>query len=70
MPMLFLWVMEVLNALFCRANSWSLLHELKATQIPHRASLYVDDMILFMALMATNLHLTHCIFNIFEGHKE
>jgi hypothetical protein len=65
--MLFFLVMEVLKMMFCKADSWLLLHKLGARQIPHRVSLYVDDMILFVALVATDLQLVRCIFNIFEG---
>jgi hypothetical protein len=33
-PMLFLLVMEVLNALFCKADGWALLQELGVRGIP------------------------------------
>jgi hypothetical protein len=46
--MLFLLVMEVLCAMFRRADDWLLLQPLGARPIPHRVSLYVDDMVLFI----------------------
>jgi hypothetical protein len=48
-PMLFLLVMEVLSTMFRRADDWSLLQPLCAWPIPHCVSLYVDDMVLFIA---------------------
>jgi hypothetical protein len=48
-PMLFLLVMEVLNALICKVESWSLLRPLGLSQGTHRASFYADDLVWFMA---------------------
>jgi hypothetical protein len=48
-PMLFLLVMEILGAMFRREDAWLLLQSLSARPIPHRVSLYVDDMMLSLA---------------------
>jgi hypothetical protein len=66
-PMLFILVMEVANALFCKANEWSLFHRLGARQITHRVSLYADDMIVFLTSAAPDLELTRNILDVFEG---
>jgi hypothetical protein len=39
--------MEVLSALIHKANEFSMLQALGANVIPHWASLYADDLILF-----------------------
>jgi hypothetical protein len=46
--MLFLLVMEVLNALIHKANEWSLLKPLGAKGVTHRASFYADDLVWFV----------------------
>jgi hypothetical protein len=46
-PMLFLLVMEVLSALIHKTDEFSMLQALGANVIPHWASLYADDLILF-----------------------
>jgi hypothetical protein len=66
-PMLFLLVMEVLSALIRRADEWQLLQGLGIHNIPHRASLYADDLILFIRPCAPDLQVMRLIFSLFEG---
>jgi hypothetical protein len=66
-PMLFLLVMEVLSALFHKANEWSLLHKLLAQAMPFRVSFYADDIILFIGLQSGGLQLAKLIFDMFHG---
>jgi hypothetical protein len=66
-PMLFLLVMEVLSALIKKAESWSLLHPLGACPISHRASLYVDDLVLFVAPYQQDLQIIRTILLLFES---
>jgi hypothetical protein len=47
--MLFLHVMEILSALICKADEWSLWQPIGVRAIPYCASLYVDDLILFIS---------------------
>jgi hypothetical protein len=65
--MLFLLMMEVLNALIQRAKDCSLLQPLGPRCIPYRATLYMDDLVLFMRPLAQNLHVMRAIFGLFEG---
>jgi hypothetical protein len=51
-PMLFLLVMEALNTLIRKADSWSLLHPLGIAGMPHRTTIYANDMVLFIHLAA------------------
>jgi hypothetical protein len=64
---LFLLVMEVLNALIRKADKWTLFHQLGVNAINHRASLYTDNMVLFLSHMVTDLQLARDIFHLFEG---
>jgi hypothetical protein len=45
--MLFVLVMDVLGQLFSKADEEGLLQPLSSRQLQHRASLYVDDVVLF-----------------------
>jgi hypothetical protein len=45
LPMLFLLVMEVLNALIHKAGEWLLLTPVRVRGISHRASFYADDLV-------------------------
>jgi hypothetical protein len=65
--MLFLVVMEALNALIRKADDWSLFQQLQLNAIPHRASLYADDLIMFISPSPANMHRTKEIFSLFEG---
>jgi hypothetical protein len=64
--MLFILTMEVLNALFRKADVWSLFKPLGARGICHRASLYADDLVVFVAPETRDLHLLHGILFVFE----
>jgi hypothetical protein len=64
-PMLFLLV-EVLNALFQKADEWNLFHRLGVKAINHRESLYADNMVLFLSPVITDLQLFCHIFHLFE----
>jgi hypothetical protein len=65
--MLFLLIMEILSALICKADQWHLLGELGVLTIPHRASLYAEDLIFFIWPHATDLQVMRNIIAIFEG---
>jgi hypothetical protein len=49
-PMLFVLVMEVVNAMISAADSPGVLQPLPSTRIRNRASLYVDDLVIFLFL--------------------
>jgi hypothetical protein len=53
--MLFLLMMEALNALIRKADSWSLLQPLGINGLPHRTAVYTDDMVLFIHSAAADL---------------
>jgi hypothetical protein len=65
--MLFLLVMEVLSTLICKADDWALLQPLGTCSIPHHASLYVDDMVLFLTPTVQDLQLMKVLLSLFEG---
>jgi hypothetical protein len=65
--MLFLLVMEALSGLIRRAEAWSLLQSLSSRLIPYCASLYADDLILFLSSVATDLQFFKCILVVFEN---
>jgi hypothetical protein len=65
--MLFLLVMEVLNALIRKEDDWLLFQLLGIHSIPHRTSLYADDIIMFLSPTARDLQLAHDIFSLYEG---
>jgi len=53
-PMLFILVMDVFNSIVKKANDEGLLQPLAARNIHHRVSLYADDVVLFLRLVATD----------------
>jgi hypothetical protein len=59
--------MEVLSALFCKADERSLLHKLGARAMAFHASFYADDVILFICPQSEGLQLTKLIFDMFHG---
>jgi hypothetical protein len=65
--MLFLLVMEVLNALIRIVDEWSLLEKLGFRAIPYRTSMYAYDLILFTKPREQDLRLLKSIFDIFHG---
>jgi hypothetical protein len=65
-PLLFIIVMDVFNALFRKAEEWSLLQHLGILGITHQLSLYADD-VLFLSPVATDLDMASNIFSVFHG---
>jgi hypothetical protein len=65
--MLFLFAMEVLNSLIRRADEWNLFQRLDTNPVPHRVSIYANDLIMFIAPSGRDLSMTKTIFDIFEG---
>jgi hypothetical protein len=65
-PMLFIIVMEALSALLHHVEEWGLLKPLPLWLIPFRASLYVDDLILFLSPVESDMHITKHILAMFE----
>jgi hypothetical protein len=65
-PMLFLLIMEVLNALIHTADKWSLFKPLGVQGISHHASYYADDLALFVSPDRWDLHLVRHILEVFE----
>jgi hypothetical protein len=65
-PMLFILVMEVLGAMFRKADEWNLLHPLGVRQIKQRVSLYTNDIMVFLSPTVEDLKLSHNIFDLFE----
>jgi hypothetical protein len=47
--------MDVLNTLFCLAETRSLFTPLHVPSIKYRVSLYADDMVAFIVLAAENI---------------
>jgi hypothetical protein len=64
--MLFLLVMEALNALIRKAEEWSLFNLLGVQAISHRASFYVDDLAWFVSPDQRDLRLVQNILEVFE----
>jgi hypothetical protein len=65
-PMMFILVMEVLSALIHKADSWVLWQPLGVHSISHHASLYVDDLILFISPSIRDLQLARSLLSLFE----
>jgi hypothetical protein len=65
-PMIFVLVMEVLNGLFCKADSWSLFQILGVREVSFRTSLYADDMIIFILSCMEDIQLTRGILDVFH----
>jgi hypothetical protein len=53
--MLFMLVMDVLGQLFSKADDEGLLQPLSSRQLQHRVSLYADDVVLFINLVAEDM---------------
>jgi hypothetical protein len=67
LSMMFLLVMEVLHALIRKSDQWSLFQGFGWIWILHRASLYADDLVMFITPSTADLNQTRCIFMTFEG---
>jgi hypothetical protein len=65
-PMLFLLVMEILSALIHKADAWSLWQPLGVRTNSHCASLYADDLILFISPVHQDLQLARSLLSLFE----
>jgi hypothetical protein len=65
-PMLFVIVMEVLDSLFHKADSWSLFQNLGVREVPFHTSLYADDMAIFISPCLQNIQLTRGILDTFQ----
>jgi hypothetical protein len=66
-PMLFILIMEVHSALIRAANNQALLQGLQTHLITHHASLYADDLIVFLRLAQHDRQLLRGIFDLFQG---
>jgi hypothetical protein len=56
-PMLFLLIMEVLDFLIHKPNSWNLFQDLRISSIPFHTSLYADDLAIFIRLEEQDIRL-------------
>jgi hypothetical protein len=65
-PMLFVLVMEVLDSLFRKEDSWSLFQSLGLREMPFRTSLYADDMATFISPCLQDIRLTRGIRDTFQ----
>lgn len=65
--MLFILVMDVLNLLIQRASLERLLQPMSSRSLQHRISLYVDDVVMFLKHVASNVNLVLDIIRLF-GH--
>jgi hypothetical protein len=65
--MLFLIIMEVLHALICKSDDWGLFQHVGSCGLPHRASLYADDLVMFVCPMPMDLLHCQSTFLTFEG---
>jgi len=65
--MLFILVMDVLNALIGKADEEALLQPLATDRVKHRVSLYADDVALFIRPSPEDLSTTKEILQLFGG---
>jgi hypothetical protein len=65
--MLFLLVMEVLNALICRVNARSLFKPLGVCSTAYHVSFYADNLLWFISLEQQDIQMAHTILSLFEG---
>lgn len=66
-PFLFVLVMEVLKALFAEADRRGVLTPLPTTSIRYRASVYADDLVIFVAPSARDFACICDILRLFAG---
>jgi hypothetical protein len=64
--MLFLLVMEALNALIHKVVEWSLFKPLGVNGIKHRASFYANDLVWFIVPERRDLLIVRSILSIFD----
>jgi hypothetical protein len=65
-PTLFMLVMEVLDGLFQKKDSWSLFQSLGVREVSFRTSLYADDMAIFISPCLRDIRLTRGILDTFH----
>jgi hypothetical protein len=63
--MLFILVMDVLGHLFSKATTDEMLQPLARRALPHRISLYTDDVVLFIRPEEANIAVTMDILQLF-----
>lgn len=66
-PLLFVLVMEVLNALVQDADRRGLLSPLLSNHFSHRVSLYADDLVLFLLPKQEDFSCIRAILDLFTG---
>jgi hypothetical protein len=66
-PFLFIIIMEVLNALIAEADSRRQLTPLPGNSIQYRASIYADDLVIFLAPTALDFSCMRQILELFAG---
>lgn len=64
-PMLFIPMMDALNALIQRTSDEGLLQPLVHRSLNHRLSLYTDDVVLFVRPVETDLELIKALLELF-----
>jgi hypothetical protein len=63
----FILIMEDVITLIRAADNHSLLQQLQVRAIPHRASLYADDLVVFLRPVSQDSQLMRDIFDLFQG---
>lgn len=63
--MLFILVMDILNLMVQKASDENLLQPLPSRHLPHRISLYADDVVLFLRPVASDIDLFLDITRLF-----
>jgi hypothetical protein len=66
-PLLFVIVMDVLNALILEADRRAALHPLPGNVITHRASVYADDLVIFLSPEVDDFVCMRQILDLFAG---
>lgn len=66
-PLLFVLVMDVLNAMVAAADQQGLLSPLPGSQFGQRMSLYADDLVLFLAPTLEDFRCIRAILDLFAG---
>lgn len=64
-PKLFIMIMDILNAMVQKASENGLLQPLARRPLPHRVSLYADDVVMFLRPVESDLHLITEILRLF-----
>jgi hypothetical protein len=64
-PLLFILAMDVLNALFKRADSSRLLTPLQPRVMKYRVFLYADDLVVFVATVLQDIRVVRAVLEVF-----